>query len=285
MTDTITAYKLFNVDWTCNGFQFGVGKTYTHEGEVRACKSGFHACTDPHDCLSYYPLTGRAALVELSGKIDKHDDDSKVAAERIKIVKALSNGEFISAIVKKAIAERLEGETATGDLGVASATGDLGVASATGYLGVASATGYLGVASATGDRGAASATGYRGAASATGDRGAASATGYLGVASATGDLGAASATGYLGVASATGYLGAASATGDLGAASATGDRGAAMASGYAGKAKAADGNALFLAERDGDWNIIHVFAGISGQGGIEPDTWYTLRDGKPVEVA
>ncbi len=46
----------------------------------------------------------------------------------------------------------------------------------------------------------------------------------------------------------------------------------------------ADGNALFLVERDGEYKIVAVWAGIAGQDGIKPNVWYTLRDGKPVEV-
>jgi len=111
-----------------------------------------------------------------------------------------------------------------------------------------------------------------------------SATGDQGAASATGVRGAASATGYQGAASATGYQGAASATGDQGAASATGERGAAMACGYAGRVSGADGNALFLTERDDDGNIIAVWAGIVGRDGIKAGVWYALKDGKPTEA-
>ena len=119
---------------------------------------------------------------------------------------------------------------------------------------------------------------------ATGTRGAASATGYQGAASATGDQGAASATGARGAASATGDQGAASATGYQGAASATGDQGAAMASGWKGRAMAAEGCAIFLVERDEDDNILAVWAGIAGKDGVKPEVWYTLQDGKPVEL-
>ena len=93
------------------------------------------------------------------------------------------------------------------------------------------------------------------------------------------------ASGFLEAASATGDSGAASATGYSGAASATGDSGAAMACGYGSRAMAAEGCAIFLAERDDIDEIISVFAGIAGRGGIEPMTWYTLKSGKPVEVA
>ena len=85
-------------------------------------------------------------------------------------------------------------------------------------------------------------------------------------------------------ASATGDRGAASATGDYGAASATGNYGAAMAAGYEGRVSGAQGNALFLVERNDNYEIINVWAGIAGQDGIKENTFYTLKGGKPVEV-
>ncbi|MBT9467102.1 MAG: hypothetical protein IV113_24050, partial [Hydrogenophaga sp.] len=71
---------------------------------------------------------------------------------------------------------------------------------------------------------------------------------------------------------------------DQGAASATGTRGAASATGYAGKVLGAEGNAMFLVERDGDYNIVAVWAGIAGRDGIKANTWYVLQGGVPVEV-
>ena len=62
-----------------------------------------------------------------------------------------------------------------------------------------------------------------------------------------------------------------------------------MSVGIGGKARAAEGNVLFLVERDDGWGpdrgkILAAWHGIAGQDGIKPDTFYTLRDGQPVEV-
>jgi hypothetical protein len=50
---------------------------------------------------------------------------------------------------------------------------------------------------------------------------------------------------------------------------------------------AAEGGAITLSEwscESGEWKRIAVFASMVGQNGIEAGKWYTLRDGKPVEV-
>ncbi len=274
--EAVTAYKGFDSNWQCRGFQYAVGQTYTMDGPVKSCERGFHACEHPLNVFDYYPPAGsRFAEVTLSGAMHREQGgDTKIAAASITVKVELSISDLVQRardwVWSRATVE--EGGHATGDQGAASATGDQGAASA---------TGDQGAASATGDQGAASATGYQGAASATGDQGAAS---------ATGDQGAASATGTRGAASATGDQGAASATGDQGAASATGDQGAAMASGINGRVSGKDGNALFLTERIDDYGpdygkIIAVWAGIVGQDGVKADTWYTLKGGKPVEVS
>ena len=37
------AYKVFYKDWTCKGFQYEIGKTYTHKDILELYVSRFHA--------------------------------------------------------------------------------------------------------------------------------------------------------------------------------------------------------------------------------------------------
>ena len=260
----IKAYKGFDKDLKCRGFQYEIGGEYEEE-KAEACECGFHACEMPLGVLDYYApgLGSRYCEVEQSGTLSRHGGDSKVASSKIKIgaeigiaglVKAQiewvkSQIDFDHAIEK---ADKSKKGKATGTRGAASATGDQGAASATGYQGAASATGYQGAASATGDQGAASATGTRGAASATGDQGAASATGYQGAASATG----------------TSCI--------------------ALTTGFEGRVMGSVGNAIVCCER-GEWDgntypLLSICSAIVDGEKIKSDTWYTVKNGEFVEV-
>jgi hypothetical protein len=94
------AYKGFNKDMTCRDSKYKEGGEY-ETGKAKLCESGFHACENPLDCLNYYSPNDGCVYheVEVSGDIEKADDDSKVAATRIKIGARLS----IAGIVKGAI--------------------------------------------------------------------------------------------------------------------------------------------------------------------------------------
>ena len=69
------AYKAFNKDMTCRGFQFKEGETYTLKGGAIICKNGFHFCTHIASTLDYYPVNksvteNRYAEVEVLGEVD-----------------------------------------------------------------------------------------------------------------------------------------------------------------------------------------------------------------------
>lgn len=90
--NTIKAYKAFDKDMKCRGFQYEVGKEYDMDGKIECCRRGFHACEIPFDVFQYYEIYGsRFAEVELSGITDWQDDGiSKICASHIKIIKELT---------------------------------------------------------------------------------------------------------------------------------------------------------------------------------------------------
>lgn len=49
---SIKGYKVFNPDWTCRDFQYEVGKTYKHNGNIKMCGAGFHFCQKLSDCFN-----------------------------------------------------------------------------------------------------------------------------------------------------------------------------------------------------------------------------------------
>ena len=153
------AYKGFNADMTCRGFQYKEGETY-HEDIADLCYKGFHACEYPLDVLAYYPPNSSVYHeVELEEVSDEREDDSKVCAKTIRVGARMDIASLVKASVEYTMfkCDGSRSKHTTGDYSVASATGDWSVASATGDWSVASATGFRGVASATGCRGAASA--------------------------------------------------------------------------------------------------------------------------------
>ena len=241
------AYKGFDENLKCKDFQYEIGKAY-EEPEAKLCEKGFHACEYPLDVFEYYAPgnMSRYCEVDLDDVSDKKSNkDSKRCGKKIAVKAEIGIAGLVKAAVKYTMEKAIPENSKH-------ATGRQGAASATGWQGAASATGWQGAASATGDQGAASATGDQGAASATGDQGAASATGWRG------------------------------------AASATGTESVAAALGIDSKAKGALGCWIVIAEWESDekfnWHRKDVQCFKVDGENIKPDTWYTLKDGRPVEV-
>ena len=277
------AFKGFKKDLTCRGFQYEEGKEY-HIERAECCEEGFHACEYPLDCFGYYnPAESVFHEVELSGNMDKKNDDTKVCATDIKIGARISIAGLVKAAIEFTMSRVNKEKESYESHGFASATGDYGASSATGDYGASSATGNYGASSATG--------GY-GASSATGDYGASSATGYRGASSATGNYGASSATGNCGASSATGYRGASSVSDPTGVA---------VAWGHEAKAKGCLGAHLILSDwryigekwSDGDYKTPYDVESWELSGAkmvqvdgekIKADTYYRCVDGEVTEV-
>ena len=169
----IIAYKGFKQDWTCRGYQYEVGKTYEHKGDVKACESGFHSCEYPLDVFSYYaPCESKFAVVKAIGKISKDVDDSKIASAKITVEAEIN----IPEMVKKAvdwIKDKIDWdnakETNAGDWSAATNTGNRSAATNTGNRSAATNTGDWSAATNTGDWSAAKVSGKHSVAAALGE--------------------------------------------------------------------------------------------------------------------
>jgi len=73
-------YKVFNSDWTCRGFRFEVGQTYSLPDGQRPvpCEQGFHFCEIAVDCFNYYSFdpSNKVAIVEAIGDVVVDADKS-----------------------------------------------------------------------------------------------------------------------------------------------------------------------------------------------------------------
>ena len=244
------AYKGFDKDLKCRGFQYEVGKEYEEES-AKLCKKGFHACENPLDTFRYYaPTDSRYCEVDVDDNGERNSDDSKVCGKRIKIGAEIGLKGVINACVRFVLDKC---ESATEE----NASGWNGNAAASGWNGNAAASGESGNAAASGENGNAAASGVSGNAAASGESGNAAASGVRGTASVTGPYGKASALG---------------------------EQCLAVAWGQDSLARGAVGNWIVVSERDDDGNIIDAkIAKVDGDT-IKADTWYKLANGAIVEA-
>ena len=141
------AYKGFNKDMTCRGFQFEEGKTY-EEKEAKLCESGFHACEKPIDVFSYYPPANSVYHeVELENVDPCREKDSKVCAKRIKIGAKLSIADLVKADVEYTLA-KIDGTKMQQKM-----TGYRSASTNTGYRSASTVTGKESVAASLGIEG------------------------------------------------------------------------------------------------------------------------------------
>ena len=144
-------FKGFDKNLKCRDFQYEVGKEYIHDGNIKVCESGFHACENPMDVFDFYPPNkARYCEVTGDGKESSDEEGKKTSFEKIKINAEIGSGGIIKAGIKFCFdrVKWTKENTATGHKSGASATGDYSGASATGNCSGASATGDYSGASA-----------------------------------------------------------------------------------------------------------------------------------------
>jgi hypothetical protein len=92
----VRAFKGFDVakdgGLSCRGFKYELGATYEHEGKVKLCEGGFHACARLADIECYYSDKSSWHEVELGGEIVS--GGGKSAASRITVLRKLTPREL-----------------------------------------------------------------------------------------------------------------------------------------------------------------------------------------------
>ena len=277
VADKVVSVKGFDANMQCRGYQFEVGKTYTHDGKVVVCKSGFHACENPLDVLNYYNICdSRFALVEQSGEIARHDGGSKVASSAITIQAELRLPDFI----RRSVAWIMS----------ASETNEK-IHAASGSHSKLAASGSYSRLAASGDSSQLAASGSYSKLAASGDSSQLAASGNDSKLAASGSYSQLAASGYSSQLAASGSSSQLAASGDYSQLAASGSSSKLAASGYSSiamaascgsRAKAGSLGAIALTWNDGERPRISV--GYVGEE-LKPDTWYELNSrGEFVEV-
>ncbi|HEY6244606.1 MAG TPA: hypothetical protein VIX17_11690 [Pyrinomonadaceae bacterium] len=248
-TETLRAYKGFDLNFKCRDYQFEVGGEYKHKGAVVPCDSGFHACTKATDVWSYYPpAESRYAEVELSGKVVPHSGDSKHAASNIKIIRELTNKEFLALVIDEMFAEAKAEPDAPKGCPVCgtgkckcetnASSGDSATNASSGHYAKNASSGHYAKNASSGD----------------------------------------SATN-----ASSGHYATNASSGHYAKNEAKGEHSVIAAAGANSQAKGAIGTWISLAEYK-DKNCIGFAVGCIGQDGLKPDVWYKAQGGKLVEV-
>ena len=99
-------FKVFKPDWTCKGYDYkqggetAVGTTHEIQMSPVVCSVGFHGCLKLNDCFSYYQFDpqNKVAEVEFLGEIQRRDYDSKIATNKIHIIRELTWHEVLDTV-------------------------------------------------------------------------------------------------------------------------------------------------------------------------------------------
>ena len=181
------AYKGFDRNMRCRGFQFEEGKTY-EEDEAKLCDAGFHVCENPLDVWNYYSPADGCEYHEVElGDVseEQNSDDSKVCGKRIRIgaklgIKGIVNA-FVSMCIEKT--KKKDGAQETlidnGKNGARiGSSGDMACIGSSGYSARIGSSGYGACIGSSGDMACIGSSGYGACIGSSGDMACISSSGY-----------------------------------------------------------------------------------------------------------
>ena len=323
MEKKIIAYKGFDKNLKCRGFQYEVGKEYEMDGDIKCCERGFHACESPLEVFDHYDmLNSRFAEVEQSGEIDKEEDTTKVCSSRIKVKAELKLADIINLGVEwiKDVTSpaKLKKETdlndncnnsaqigssnnyaqigssgyyaqigSSGDYAQIGSSGYSAKIGSSGYYAQIGSSGYSAKIGSSGYYAQIGSSGYSAQIGSSGDYAQIGSSGYSAQIGSSGDYAQIGSSGYSAKIGSSGYYAQIGSSGDYAKIESTGNHSVVMAAGNNSIAKAKIGSWITLAEWDcinGVWIPICVKTEQVDGERIKADTYYKLVDGEFKEV-
>ena len=295
MIDVTKGYKAFEPGLICRGKYYAENTTFEEEGG-KLCGAGMmHYCTNPLDCLEYYPLLNDDCTLNDFAEVVAEEapvgDGKKYATKKLHIGAKLDLRGLIKAAFSfiwetsehdglTASAERNAKLAASGDSAKLAASGDSAKLAASGDSAKLAASGYSAQLAASGDYAKLAASGDSAKLAASGD--------YAKLA-ASGDSAKLAASGDYAQLAASGDSAQLAASGDYAQLAASGEDSIVAGIGFDNIGKAALGCWLVLAEWV--WNrekeryvpACVKAAQIDGEK-LKPDTYYKLQNGEFTEV-
>jgi len=148
MSNPRIAYKGFDSNWQCRGYQYEVGGVYAHNGKVEVCNSGFHVCELPMDCFTYFPPgSSKYAEVVVSGEISSSATDTKLAAGNLVVTVEID----LATMIERSVEWIKNAAGSSGDYSKLAASGNDSKLAASGYGSNLAASGHYSKLAASGD--------------------------------------------------------------------------------------------------------------------------------------
>ena len=303
----IKAYKGFDKNMQCRGFQYEVGKEYEMDGEIKCCNRGFHACKSPLEVWDYYDmLNSRFAEVEQSCKIDEEGNSTKVCSSHIKIKAELKLADIINIGVewlkditsptKVKATESLNdngGDSAqigsSGDYAKIGSSGDYAQIGSSGDSAQIGSSGDYAQIGSSGDYAKIGSSGDSAKIGSSGDSAQIGSSGDSAKIGSSGDSAKIGSSGDYAQIGSSGDSAQIGSSGDYAKIDSTGEDSVIMCAGNESKAKAKAGSWITLSEWK--WNDdkkrrvpVCVKTEFVDGNNIKADTWYQLKNGEFVEV-
>ena len=86
------AYKA-TYNMKCKTMTYEIGKTYTFNGKLKMCETGFHFCLNAVDTLSYYSFNPKFQLLEIDVLGEVITKDDKSITNKFKVIRVIPQKE------------------------------------------------------------------------------------------------------------------------------------------------------------------------------------------------